>query len=61
MPGFNPIFLLNKEGMTTQPLEDTVTIVELKAPIKTSKRYTPYEIKYNTLWESVKPKLKKPP
>jgi len=32
--------------MTTQPLEDTVTIVELKAPIKTFKRYTPFERKY---------------
>jgi len=44
MPGFNPIFLLNKEGMTTQPLEDTVTIVELKELIKTSKRYTSFAI-----------------
>jgi hypothetical protein len=26
MPGFNPICLRNKEGMTTQPLEETVTI-----------------------------------
>jgi len=40
-------------------LEETVTIVELKAPIKTSKRYTPTERKYNTLCGSVKDRLKK--
>ena len=40
--------------MTTQPLEDTVTIVELKAPIKTSKSYTLPAKKYNTLWGCVK-------
>ena len=34
-----------------------MTIVELKAPIKTSKRYTPPERKYNTLWGSVKCKV----
>jgi len=33
MPGFNPICLLNKEGMTTQPLEEMVTIVEFKVAI----------------------------
>jgi len=34
MPGLNPICLRNNEGMTTQPLEETVTIVEFKEPIK---------------------------
>ena len=46
-------YQLNKEGMTTQPLEETVTIAECKVPIKTSKRYTSIEGKYNTIWGCV--------
>jgi hypothetical protein len=33
MPGFNPILRLSKEGMTTQPLEETVTVEESTALI----------------------------
>jgi hypothetical protein len=47
MPGFKPICLRNKEGITTQPFEETVTIAEFKVTIITSKRYTLSGKQYN--------------